>query len=210
LRHAPEGAPVERVGPEPRPLGADRSRDELAQLSEVLPAAAAFEVAVRDSALAEQLRSSGAKFTERDFRDTYSLLTDVAAARNPETQLAQRRRLRSMLGADRFDRVWAIRDPLAAVVRDVSHDRGLDDADALRAYGVLNASQERLTELAASGDFKSERAIAAAQAIARDEQTDLTRAVGEDSARAILNARSAYFVALSRTGAASGAGTASQ
>ena len=198
LRPHAADAPAERRGRAAPPPAADLGGDELAQLREVLPAAAAFEVAVRESALAEQLRASGAKFSETEFRETYALLTSGAAGHGADAQLAQRRRLRSLLGAARFDRVWAIRDPLAAVVRDASRERGLDDADALRAYGVLNANQERLTELAASGDLKSERTAAAAQAIARDEQTELARAVGEDNARAILNARSAYFIALSR------------
>jgi hypothetical protein len=198
LHRVAEHAPAERGRGAAPPAVGDFGGDELAQLGEVLPPGAAFEVALRESALAEQLRASGATFTETEFRETYALLTDAAARRDVEAQLAQRRRLRALLGAERFDRVWAIRDPLAAVVRDASRERGLDDADALRAYGVLNANQERLTELAATGDLKSERTVAAAQAIARDEQTELARAVGEENARAILNARSAYFVALSR------------
>ncbi|HZF29543.1 MAG TPA: hypothetical protein VE907_10520 [Gammaproteobacteria bacterium] len=198
LRRHVDSAPAERGGRAAPPAAVDLGGDELAQLREVLPAAAAFEVAVRESALAEQLRTSGAKFSETEFRETYTLLTNRSGGRGIDAQLAQRRRLQSLLGAARFDRVWAIRDPLAAVVRDASRGRGLDDADTLRAYGVLNANQERLTELAASGDLKSERTAAAAQAIARDEQTELARAVGEENARAILNARSAYFIALSR------------
>ncbi|HEX5046208.1 MAG TPA: hypothetical protein VFX89_03725 [Gammaproteobacteria bacterium] len=204
LRHPPNAVPAGRGGPV-QALAGDAAGGELAQLREVLPAGAAFEVAVRESALAEQIRMSGAKFGESEFRETYTLMADTETGRDIEAQLAQRRRLRSLLGADRFDRVWSIRDPLAAIVRDTSRERGLDEADALRAYGVLNASQERLTELGLSGDLKSERTVAAAQAIASQEQADLARVVGEENARAILSARSAYFVALSRAAQRAGA-----
>lgn len=198
LRHPPAAAPAGRPGRAVEAPPGEAGGGELAQLREVLPAGAAFEVAVRESALAEQIRTSGAKFDESEFRETYTLLTEGGTGRDIAAQLDQRRRLRSLLGADRFDRVWSIRDPLAAVVRDASRERGLDEADALRAYGVLNASQERLTELGLSGDLTSGRTVAAAQAIASQEQADLARVVGEDNARAILNARSAYFMALSR------------
>ena len=196
---APARAALVRPGAgAPPPAAPDSGGDELAQLRHVLPAKAAFEVAVRDSALAEQLRGSGAKLGESEFREAYALLADAAAAHDPDAAMKSRRQLRALLGAARFDRVWAIRDPLAAIVRDVGRERGLDDADVMRAYGVLNANQERLTELAAAGDLKSESALASAQTVARDEQIELERAVGEENARAILNARNSYFVALTR------------
>jgi hypothetical protein len=186
-----------RPGRAPQPDAGSRG-DELTELRRVLPASAAFEVAVRESALAEQLRTSGAEVSEAEFRETYALLADSAADGDAETLAKRRRRLEALLGSQRFDRIWAIRDPLAAVLRDVSRERGLDDAATWRAYGVLNANQGRLTELAAAGDSADEQTIAAAQSIALDEQTELARAVGEEDARAILNARNAYFVALSR------------
>jgi hypothetical protein len=194
-------APAPRVDVRPgRASRADAGSggDELAELRRVLPGAAAFEVAVRESALAEQLRTSGAKVSEAEFRETYALLADPPAGGDAEALVERRRRLEALLGSQRFDRVWAIRDPLAAVLRDVSAERGLDDAATWRAYGVLNANQGRLTKLAAAGDTADERTVAAAEAIALDERTELARAVGEEDARAILNARNAYFVALSR------------
>jgi hypothetical protein len=171
---------------------------DAAALRAVLSADAAFEVGLRESPLAEQLRASGAQLTEAEFRAAYELLRAPEAVRGPEQQLALRRRLKTLLGARRFDRIWAQRDPLAPLIRRVGTELDLD-ADAIeRAYVVLNASQERLLELAALSDPAGEGTIARARAIAEDERRELERAVGKGPAAALLDARTEYLLSASR------------
>ncbi len=156
----------------------------------VLPEGAAFEVALRESPLAELLRTCGTALTEAEFRDTYALLASRSAASpDAQAQLEVRRALRLRLGAERFHRVWSARDPLAPALARAGRAAGLDDAAIARAYAVLDDAQERLLEVADRGGGVDAAGVEAARAAAADERRELEGAVGETAAAALLAAR---------------------
>jgi hypothetical protein len=180
--------------------GAQAPGDELAGLRGVLPADAAFEVALRESSLAEDLRAAGIAYTEDEFRSAYALLMEIdGATGDTRVQIAGRRALRALLGTQRYERIWARRDPVMNVVRRIGRDLALSDAAVAAAYGVLNDAQEQLLELALDGQ-PGEQSSAAAQRIAAAESDRLAGLLGEQAARALLAARAEYFFAASRAG----------
>jgi hypothetical protein len=167
-------------------------------LAAVLPAHVALEVALRESPVAEQLRSANANLDEAAFREAYEVLAAMGRSRDLETQLEQRRRLRKLLGASAFDRMWAARDPLAAAIRRTGRQLGLDDRTIDTAYGIFNDAQERLMEVAAVGDPQSTAAIARARTVAESERDGLVRAVGEEAAERLLAARNEFLLGARR------------
>jgi hypothetical protein len=104
-----------------------------------------------------------------------------------------------LLGAERYERIWARRDPLMPIVRRVGREHALSNAAVDAAYGVLNESQERLLDVAL-GEPPGERSIAAAQSIATAETDRLVGLIGEAAARALIFARTEYFLTASRAG----------
>jgi hypothetical protein len=168
----------------------------LQALAGVLSAETVFEVALRDAPLAELLRSSGVGLREVEFREAYAALAELdSEPPSLETNLAARQRLRTVLGADRFARVWAGRDPAFGSIERIARELGLTDDQALACYGVWLDSQERLMELAARGDVDSESTMAAVRALAEQEERALAAIVGEDAARQLLGARAAELAA---------------
>lgn len=168
------------------------------ELESVLPPHLALEVALRESPIAEQLRAANANLDEAAFREAYELLAALPRSRDLETQLEHRRRLRKLLGASAFDRMWAARDPLAAAVRSAGRQLGLDDRAIDAAYGVLNDSQERLMEVAAAGDPHTAASIARARTVAEGERDALVRVVGEEAAERLLAARNEFLLGARR------------
>lgn len=181
--------------PPPDALSRQLAEDELAA---VLPPQLRLEVALRESPVAEQLRAANANLDEAGFREAYELLAAIPRSRDLETQLNHRRRLRKLLGASAFDRMWAVRDPLAAAIRRAGRQLGLDDRAIDAAYGVLNDAQERLMETAALGDPRSAAAIARARTVAESEREALVRVVGDEAAERLLAARNEFLLGARR------------
>jgi hypothetical protein len=166
---------------------------------------AAFEVTLRDSPRAEQLRSSGVELEEHEFRETFALLEQADVAGDLAAQAATQQRLRTLLGAQRFAAVAAVRDPLFAIVTRVAREHGLDRVASTAAYEVLSDAQGQLLDLAAAR-IDGERAATAAATIAAKERERLDAAVGETVAAAIRAAREEFYVGAGR-GGGSRAGT---
>lgn len=167
---------------------------------EFLTPAAALEVRLRGSPLANQLRRSGVELSEEEFRAAFSLL-DEAETADLETHVAARRSLRRLLGDERFLRLVAERDPQYRVIARVGRERGLDDAGIAAAYEAVASAQEALLDLAAGRG-----ALADAEAIAAKERERLSAAVGDEAAAAMLAARAELHLALARSGNAMRAG----
>ena len=162
-----------------------------------LAPAAAFEVTLRDSPRAEQLRSSGVELEEHEFREAFALLEQADRAGDLAAHAATQQRLRTLLGAQRFAAVAAVRDPLFAVVTRVAREHGLDQTASTAAYEVLSDAQGQLLDLAA-GRIDGERAATAAATIAATERERLDAAVGEAAAAAIRAAREESYVGAGR------------
>jgi hypothetical protein len=161
---------------------------------EFLTPAAALEVRLRTSALAEQLRRSRVELSEEEFRAAFALL-DSAEAGDLKAHVVARRSLRRLLGDERFLRLVAQRDPQYQAVARVGRERGLDEASIAGAYEIVASTQESLLDLAAGGG-----AFVDAETIAARERERLTALVGEDVAAAMLTARSELQLALARPG----------
>ncbi len=163
---------------------------------EFLTPAAALEVRLRASPLAEQLRRSRAELSEEEFRAAFALL-DAAEPRDLKAHVVARRSLRRLLGDERFFRLVAERDPQYQVVAAVGREHGLDETRVASAYEAVAGTQEALLDLAAGGG-----AFVDAEAIAAKERERLTAVVGEDVAAAMLTARAELQLALARSGKA--------
>lgn len=182
--------------PEPPPIS-DQGNAAL----DFLTPAAAFEVALRDSPRAEQLRHSGAGLDEHEFREAFALLERLDTNTDLSVQAETRRHLRVLLGAQRLTAVTATRDPLFAVVERAGGEHGLDAAAIAAAYEVLSDAQGQLLDLAAAR-LPAERAASEAAGIAAAEHEGLDAAAGEPAAAAIRAARDEFHVGARRVASA--------
>src|SRR5690606_906254 len=94
----------------------------------------AFEIALRESPRAEQLRRSAAELSEAEFRETFRLLERLDSNDKVDVHLALRRELHGLLGTERWTAIAASRDPLFPVVERVAKSFGLGETAAVAAY----------------------------------------------------------------------------
>ena len=199
LRSRERSAAASEIGMPGRPAATQRFQAATASgvPLDFLAPAAAFEVTLRDSPRAEQLRRSGIELEEHEFREAFALLEQADSAGDLVAQAATQQRLRTLLGAQRFAAVAAVRDPLFDVVMRVAREHGLETTKSAAAYEVLSDAQGQLLDLAAA-QIEGERAATAAATIAAAERGRLEAAVGETAAAAILAAREEFYVGAGR------------
>lgn len=161
-----------------------------ADLAALLDADVLLELELRDSAIAQQLRSSGIELTENEFREAYSLM---AALQRDSADLidavAVRERLRDLLGNRRFAALWAARDPMFAEIAAIAERRALPEQMALSVYELMSEFQDRRLALARTAELGPDRAAQDAQALADDERAALARLVGDEVADEIVRGR---------------------
>jgi site-specific recombinase XerC len=174
--------------------GARLDADPAAEAETLLGARSGYEVALRDSALAEQLRTSGVELTEAEFRETYRVLATLSAGPSADAFGSAREALRSLLGSDRFDRVWAGRDAVFAVVAPLLRRQGIAEATVLAAYSVMNRSQDELVQATRLNAIDPARAIELAREVAAREEARLGSLIGAELARRVLTARAQAFL----------------
>jgi hypothetical protein len=168
----------------------------------MLTATDAFEYALRVSPLAEALRRSGVDLTEAEFRSAYRALARAESAPGDlVAQLEARRAVRDALGTQRFERVWAARDPTFEALADAGEQLGLDAAAVESAYSVINDAQERLLALAAQGGLDGARSADVIRGISAEERRGLEDLFGTEAASRLLRARDEKLWALSRQAA---------
>jgi hypothetical protein len=157
-----------------------------------------FEYDLRESPLAEDLRQTGFNLTETEFRACYAVLASLAGAGDAHTFATLRRRLRSLLGSQRFDQLWARRDPVFPIIRDLMAEDGFDEQRILAAYGVVNGAQDDALLAAQDSQKDPMRAMRALKDIADREESQLAELVGTDLARRILTSRAQKMFELSQ------------
>lgn len=167
-------------------------------VDEVLTPAAAFEYALRSSPRAELLRDARLDLSEKEFRRTFALVRELDTEPDVATHVRIRRELREGLGEPRFDRLWARRDPVFALVRESLSGRGFAASAIESAYSVINRAQERLLELPdiAAGDER--RLAGLAREIVQDETRQLDELLGDEAAGALLSRRTQQALAIDR------------
>lgn len=147
------GAPSSNASGGPRPL--IEATDPVADLARVLPPDAAFEVAVRDSPLANRLRAADANLNEDEFRVLFKAMTESLRLRKP---LALQD-IKSV-PKDKALRVIASTDPGYAAMQVLAQQRGVNPAQLLSVYEVVHDTNESLSRLTDAGPMN---AIAAKQ-----------------------------------------------
>jgi hypothetical protein len=168
----------------------DIVRKYQAGLAALLDADALLEFELRDSAIAQQLRTSGVNLTENEFRDTYTLMAALQReSADPIDAVAVRERLRGLLGGQRFAALWAARDPMFAEIAAIAGRHTLPEATASSVYELMTEFQDRRLALARSAGGNADRAAQGALALANDERAALARLVGEEVADEIVRGR---------------------
>lgn len=164
--------------------------DQFTALRGLADEATLFEVAVRESVLAEQLRNAGVEFTEDEFRTAYRILSSLEGMPAPADVQSARAGLRETLGPRRFDRLWAGRDPVFGVVARVLDEHGFGEDQQFAAYGVINRAQDELIEAAMVQATNAARAAELVRAASTRETAQLTDLLGEPAAKRLLVERS--------------------
>jgi hypothetical protein len=192
-RSAPQnaGPGVPRIPLEYRP----EWRDALAS---ILDGELWLEYALRESALAEQLRNAAVELSETEFREVFMVLAELEKTPGPATLRKARGDLRALLGTQRFDRLWAARDPVYEVVRELMAKRGAQEGAIHAVYGVMNAAQDAFAEVAAMTDRDPMRAMETAREIAAAEERQIADLVGAELAKHIMTARVQALLGTSR------------
>jgi hypothetical protein len=153
-----------------------------------LTPAAAFEVRLRQSVEAEQLRDAGVDLDEAGFREALALLLEMRGERDLSSYLRAAEALRSLLGPSAFLRVQAASDPLFALIASVARAHGQDESAVEAAYAAVDEAQRALLAAAAASPNGHPEPSEAA-AVARREREQLAAAVGETTAAAIADAQ---------------------
>lgn len=179
-----------------RRIGADAARAISAGYREDLAAlfdpATLFEFLLRDSPLAQQLRSSPVALSEGEFRAVFEVLWSLEdAAADIDAVLAARAELRGILGEARFARFWSARDPLYSRIEAAAARRGVDAAAVAAVYEVMVDFQDRQMRAARFAGSDPERAAAESRRLAEEERAGIARIVGTDLAAEILADRAA-------------------
>jgi hypothetical protein len=171
---------------------------ELEGLAEALDAGTLFEIGVRESALAAELRSAGLGFSEAEFRETYAIFAALEARGGAADIGAARHALRAALGDARFDRLWASRDPVFAAVERVLGELGHTADQTLAAYGVMNRTQDALIDAAEAAAVDPRRGADLARAALAGERAQLGGLVEPRAAEKLLEERSSVLANLAR------------
>jgi hypothetical protein len=168
-----------------------------AALATILDDELLFEYELRESPLAEHLRNSGVDLTEAEFRETYAALAMLDERADATAYRDARAALRALLGSQRFDHLWAGRDPAYPVVQQILRAHDLPEPTVLAAYGVINRTQDALVD-ATLANRDPARAINDAREIAAREQEQLAALVGDEIAKQVLTARAQALFEMSQ------------
>jgi hypothetical protein len=191
IEHTPMNARAPGLHPESAP-------EWRSFLETILDPAALFEYELRESPLAGELRRAGIELSETEFREVHRALATLA--NDPDTIAYRETRvaLRKLLGSQRFDELWAGRDPVYPIVSQLLRARGFPETAIFAAYGVLNRAQDAFVDAAALTVRDPARGVVAASEISANEERQLAGIVGDDIATQILTARAQALFEMGR------------
>ena len=118
-------------------------------VTDLLPAEAAFEYGVRYSTKAEQLRHADIDFSEELFRDTFRVVAATSNALGKRQQggsaiIQQRTELRALLGQDDATRVMAALDSRFANMSKKGRFQGLTQDQLYFVYQIIADSEAQM------------------------------------------------------------------
>jgi hypothetical protein len=145
-----------------------------------------LEYAMRESALAHRLRSSGVEFTEAEYREVFTVMHRFQANPNPSEFVAHRQAIRQILGRDQALALWAATDPVFAAVKEASQQHAVGENVVLAAYEAIVEAQDDLLLMT-----QGQRDVRAAELVRERlerRQATLRALVGDVAANGIVRA----------------------
>lgn len=155
-------------------------------LGEFLDPAAVLEVLLRYSPLADSIRVADVARSEDEFRFVFVQFQALEApGGTPRNYLEVREALKARLGRERFNRVWAARDPLFAAMAQSMEALGRNEATAVSAYEIVNDTQDALATALLRSEADPVRAQSDVRAALEAQTTRLAGLLGAEGAQRI-------------------------
>jgi hypothetical protein len=145
------------------------------------------EYLLRFSPLSQELRRTRAANDEATFRSLFTSLLGLEQDPTPAGQAEIRKSLRLKMGSAAFDRFWSGRDPFYTHVENFLVGQEFSRQQIEQAYSVINRSQQRLLETLGS-DANPQAVLRDASRIRREEETELSRLLGDKAAAELADA----------------------
>lgn len=166
--------------------------DYQAELERILDEAELYEYLLRESPVAQRLRSSGVELTEQEFRAVFTTLSELAALDGGvDAALAARTELNEILGTRRFARLWSTQDPKFFAINSIAKEHDLSDEAVLSVYEIFVVSEDEKMRTAALAQIDPDRAAVELRAISERERQQVARLVGEQIADEIFRGQAA-------------------
>tara|TARA_B110000902_G_scaffold265822_1_gene351314 strand:+ start:1150 stop:2250 length:1101 start_codon:yes stop_codon:yes gene_type:complete len=161
--------------------------------AEILTESGALEYRLRYSSLAGRLLSSGVSFSEQSFRDSYMALSPIydsqqGYAFDANTLMAQRNKLKQLMGHDDALRILANLDNRFAQFKAAGERYYLSEAQILAAYKIISDSEEQMIEGYFVRQTDSQQGIQMIRAAAQSREEKLAAYLGEDISRSLMRA----------------------
>ena len=161
--------------------------------AEILTESGALEYRLRYSSLATRLLSSGVTFTEQSFRDSYMALSPIydsqqGYAFDANTLMAQRNKLKQLMGHDDALKILANLDNRFAQFKAAGERYYLSEAQILAAYKIISDSEEQMIEGYFVRQTDSQQGIQMIRAAAQSREEKLAAYLGEDISRSLMRA----------------------
>jgi len=192
----PQGHEDTRSGEFVAVINAPHYEQFLDALTKLIGPKATLEYELRESPLANQLRSSDLSFTEEQYRGSFQILRSLDRARpDRDEYLAARTQLRNVLGDNAFTKLWAARDARFAVISRAGHQENLSEDRILSAYQILNDGQEALLRTLSKSEHDPERRSTTIKELQSEQQRRLGELVGDSVAKRLWQALTEQSIA---------------
>ena len=161
--------------------------------AKILTESGALEYRLRYSSLATRLLSSGVIFTEQSFRDSYMALSPIydsqqGYAFDANTLMAQRDKLKQLMGHDDALKILANLDNRFALFKAAGERYYLSEAQILAAYKIISDSEERMIEGYFVRQTNPQQGIQMIRAAAQSREEKLAAYLGQDISRSLMRA----------------------
>lgn len=162
-------------------------------VTDLLPAEAAFEYGVRYSTKAEQLRHADIDFSEELFRDTFRIVAATSNALGKRQQggsaiIQQRTELRALLGQDDATRVMAALDSRFANMSKKGRFQGLTQNQLYFVYQIIADSEAQMIRGYHLRQKNQNAGIKLIREASATRNTKLASYVGEEVAGLLMKA----------------------
>jgi len=175
--------------PFPDLAAAEQQRDEYENsVRAILTPAEWQEYQLRESRAAKQLRASGVAADEQEFRAVFAVLQQSDQETTAAGYVAAQERLSSLLGANRYARYSAARDPAYGALEAAGLRNQLNAQQIGDVYAVMLAAHNKLARLSMDPSAAQRTSPdAATQRVIEQRQKDVARLVGDAAATDLID-----------------------